>query len=192
MIPKFGSSGCLPPFIGNDPSVRDQRSPYSVSSSDFVARFARSPERRRIAKGLFKYREKLRSLGFETGVQWLDGSFVEDCEMIQGRPPRDIDVITMAMRPASILNDVQWNMFVENNISIFDQEHMKKLYDCHGFFIDLEKRPLLVVGDATYFYGLFSHQRYTFYWKGMLSIDLRSDDEVAQNLLEEAADDKAI
>ena len=37
-----------------------------------------------------------------------------------------------------------------------------------------------------YWYGLFSHQRETFLWKGLLRIELMSDDEQALELLNAA------
>jgi hypothetical protein len=49
--------------------------------------------------------------------------------------------------------------------------------------VDLDKKPFLIVDDTRYWFGLFSHQRVTSLWKGMLSVSLQSDDDAARSLL---------
>jgi hypothetical protein len=72
-----------------------------------VQRFAASRERLDILRGLLEYRAALGAIGIVQGFQWLDGSFVEDVEVTKGRPPSDIDVVTLAYRP--IVDQNAWN-----------------------------------------------------------------------------------
>jgi len=183
LIPAFGPSGVLPAFAGADPTVRAQVSPYLVSMTDFVSRFASSAERVAIAEGLIDYREALAAVGVTSGFQWIDGSFVEDCEGVRQRSPADVDVVTFAYRPATIMDNAQMKEFANKNVELFNPMMAKEKYKCDAYYIDLNKTSHLLVQDASYFNGLFSHQRDTGVWKGMLRIDLISDDPTARMML---------
>lgn len=113
------------------------------------------------------------------GFQWLDGSFVEDCETIRERPPTDIDIVTFAPRSA-ISN---WDQFWPQHPEIFDPIRTKALFNCDAYYVDLHKLPHLIVLDTSYFNGLFSHQRDSKLWKGMLVLSLQSDDSAARQLV---------
>ena len=65
-----------------------------MSLSELVLRFGTSPERRRILDGFLRYRGRLHAAGLRTGFQWLDGSFLENIELIESRLPNDLDVVT--------------------------------------------------------------------------------------------------
>lgn len=113
MIPTFNISGVLPPFVGESPTVKAAMSPYLTTMSAIVGRFATSVERKKILAGLLAYRAALRNLGLVNGFQWIDGSFVEDIENTQNRPPADVDVVTFSSRP-----DIQageWSRLVLGN-----------------------------------------------------------------------------
>ena len=101
MIPAFNHSYVLPPFEG-ERMISAHSSPYVVTSSELVQRFAASEARRAVLDGLLHYRSELRGLGFLQGFQWLDGSFVEDVEAREGRAPGDIDLVTFAYPPAGM------------------------------------------------------------------------------------------
>ena len=92
-IPGWNALGLLPPI---DPELPASpcRSPYPVSLKDVVMRFSTSPERRAVLKGFLDYRRELHRIGIVDGIQWIDGSFLEDVEMIENRSPRDIDVVS--------------------------------------------------------------------------------------------------
>lgn len=92
MIPQMNAAHFLPPFLGHNPGQRLWTSPYPASISEVVERFATSPTRVILLHGLLSYRDALRAAGLSEGYQWLDGSFVEDIEWQQHRPPRDIDM----------------------------------------------------------------------------------------------------
>jgi hypothetical protein len=183
LIPAFGPSGVLPPFVGTDPAARAQTSPYEVAMSDVVRRFSTSSERIAILRGLIDYRAALADVGIVTGFQWLDGSFVEDCEGNRARPPRDVDIVTFAYRPPAFAAQPDWVAFGIRNQHLFDPDQTKAAFNCDAYFIDLSKLPHLTVADTAYFNGLFSHQRDTAQWKGMLRVQLISDDAAARNLL---------
>ena len=91
MIPELNQSGVLPPFIPEQGSTNPaSMAPYRSTITEFVCRFARSPERVTILRGLLEYRRKLKEVGITKGFQWIDDSFVENVELNQNRPPSDI------------------------------------------------------------------------------------------------------
>lgn len=145
-------------------------SPYVVTTDELVARFNTSPERKAILNGLVNFRQHLRSLGI-SGWQWVDGSFLENVENSQNRPPRDIDILTFFARPASIPSG-DWNAFVATNSGIFNPVQAKATFRCDAYFVDIAFGPYFVVRQTGYWFGLFSHQRITEVWKGLLEIPL--------------------
>jgi hypothetical protein len=189
MIPTMTLSGVLPPFIGESPAARALVSPYRSSTHDFVSRYCSTPERAELLAGLLEYRRALRSAGIVDGFQWVDGSFIENVEELRGRPPADIDVVTFARRPVDSVNAEAWSAWVFTHSAIcLDTEAIKRQYHCHSFFIDLDKGSSFIVRDTSYWYGLFSHQRETALWKGMVELPLVSDDVDGAKILEGVLD----
>lgn len=184
MLPDFNASGVLPPFVGENPGMENNlASPYETTMSGFVEQFGKSPPRRQILRQLLAYRQALRNVGITTGFQMFDGSFVEDCERLRSRPPSDIDVVTFSHLPVPAH---QIAVFAQKNAGLFDRDMVKNEYSCDSFFIDLTKDARYVVADTMYWYGLFSHQRDTFMWKGLVTVPLMSDDLDALAALEAA------
>lgn len=181
MFPSFNASGVIPPFHGDDPSQRGGGSPYKTDLATVAERLAQNQERKEIFKGLLRYRAALRAVGVSAGFQLLDGSFTEDCESTRGRPPSDIDLVTFAFLP--VLPD-EVSAFVTANQTLFVPELIKEQYKCDAYFVDLAKDSRLVVDDTLYWYGLFSHQRETYLWKGMLRVPLIADDDLVATMLE--------
>lgn len=179
MIPQFTHSGVLPPFVGANPAQIAGCSPYPVSSADLVATFATSVARNNLLRELFQYRADLRALGIVAGFQWLDGSFLEDVETIRGRPPKDIDLVTFAPRPQHAQTDAQWGALISANVGLF-QPPIGKL---DAYYVDLNLPVEILIRRATYWSGLFSHQRDTALWKGLLQLDITEDDSVAVDAL---------
>ncbi|MFQ2125232.1 DUF6932 family protein [Aeromonas jandaei] len=171
MIPQFEESGVLPPFIGACPTKPANQAPYKVSLEDFVEHFATSKERRDILIGFLKYRHELKCSGIINGFQWLDGSFVENVEKTRGRAPNDLDLVTFAHRPVGC-NLEDWKSFVRVNIGFFSPEMTKASYKCDAYFVDLDLPSKAIISHTKYWFGLFSHQRETSLWKGMLEVDL--------------------
>jgi hypothetical protein len=182
IIPANTISGVLPPFVGATSADKANVSPYEVDISDVILRYATSPKRIKILTGLLEYRKALAAIGISDGFQWLDGSFVEDVEMLRSRPPGDIDLVTFAHRP--VQDEDEWALIVEGNEHLFDPEQTKATFHCDAYFVDMSLTPELVVGDTAYWYGLFSHQRgAAATWKGMIRVSLVSDDEEAEIFL---------
>lgn len=81
MIPSFNQSGVLPPFVST-PTCMATTSPYKTTLVNLINRFSYTPERMTILIGFIKHRLALKKAGLVTGIQWIDGSFVEDIEKI--------------------------------------------------------------------------------------------------------------
>jgi len=177
MIPAFNQSGVLPPFCGPSAADRSKMSPYSTSMDNLVARYGHSPERIAILRGLCAYREALASAGINQGFQWVCGSFTEDIEKLESRAPRDMDIITFAYRPPHLKDNNLWLAFSRQKQNIFFPPSVKASYKCDAYYVDMNKPPHLVVADTSYWFGLFSHRRDNV-WKGMLKVELNTDDSV--------------
>jgi hypothetical protein len=113
-------------------------------------------------------------LNITSGFQLIDGSFVENCEAIRGRAPSDVDIVTFAslnIAPSKIQN------LLLSNLDVFDPHQSKATYKCDAYFVQLDiSNPQLVAANSFYWFGLFSHQRASSLWKGMLRISILSDD----------------
>lgn len=182
MIPPFNASSVLPPFIGDDPGLRATMSPYKTDLLTFVRRFATTRPRATLLAGLLDYRKALGLAGVASGFQWIDGSFVEHVEVTRGRPPGDIDLVTFAPAPemGKYATDAEFDAWVGKFGGLFDPDLAKAKYGCEAFFIDMMKRPELLIDDVRYWFGLFSHQRATSLWKGVVQVPIDSNDDEAR------------
>lgn len=184
MIPAFNESGVLPPFIGVSPAIRVEASPYKATMSEIVSRFASSEERVSILSGLMNYRDDLRKIGFIEGFQWINGSFVENVEDNDNRSPNDIDIVTFAKRPLLMPSGKSVGNLLNDNLHLFDPTSTKLKYLCDAYFVDMDKNPAYLVDDTRYWFGLFSHRRSSYLWKGIISVDLNSDDDEARKIIQ--------
>lgn len=158
-VPAFAPNGVLPPFLGR-PTDPASRSPYRTSLVEVVRALGTSSQRRTILRGLLRYRAELARVGVADGFQWLDGSFAERL----AREPGDVDVVTFArVAPLAV-------SLVPADRALFDPTKTKATFHCDAYFVSLTSPK--VVDRTTYYYGLFSHRRGTFEWKGMLQIAL--------------------
>lgn len=183
VIPTFTASGALPPFVGDDATERAQCSPYRAELSHVRAAFAHTREREALLRGLLDYRAALRAAGITQGFQLIDGSFTEDCENVRGRPPSDIDLVTFGTLPVPVH---ERSRFLAANMPLFNPENTKQAYSCDAYFVDLQKPSHLLVADTTYWFGLFSHQRVTALWKGLIQVPLVSDDDAVRLAMDAA------
>ncbi|MGY3609107.1 MULTISPECIES: DUF6932 family protein [unclassified Bradyrhizobium] len=179
-IPAFDARSLLPPFLGADGTTPD-RSPYLTKASELLAALGTTPVRENLLFGLLKYRELLKSAGYVQGIQFIDGSFVEDVERRENRDPGDIDVFSFLVRPASFQSDqVRWATvgFPVWSTYLMDRDKNKKRFslDTYGVAID-QHGPLRLIQDTIYWYSLFSHKRITHDWKGFLCIPLDPTDD---------------
>ncbi len=181
-IPPLSTSGTLPPFVGNDPTIASAMSPYYSSLSETARRFCTSRVRVTIFQGLLQYRQVLASLGFLQGFQWLSGSFVEDIEQLERRDPRDIDLVTFCFPPAHIQTPVDAQALAGANPAVFIPTQAKARFHCDPYFVSLQGASATIVIQTRYWFGLFSHRRGNL-WKGLLQVPLplSQDDVDAQN-----------
>ena len=178
-LPAFTQRGILPTFAGSDPTSPSSRSPFAVEMSDVVERLATSPERGRLLLGLNAYRRHLLAGGFSAGEQWLGGSFVEDCETRRGRPPGDIDVLTLFRRPARYgITPEKWGSDYRKTLfeNYFSPIRMKARFACDTYALDLDLPPERIVHVAGYWHGLLSETRSPAERKGIIRIPLMTDE----------------
>lgn len=157
-------------------------SPYPVTTSELVQRFAISSARSMVLDGLLRYRAELRGLGFVQGFQWLDGSFVENVEARENRAPNDVDLVTFAHRPAG-MDNIAIKRLLPTRPDLFDQERCKAGFHCDTNLVNLTTAPEWLITQTRYWYGLYSHRRGDALWKGMLQLPLDSDDTAARAAL---------
>jgi len=185
VIPPFTPSGVLPPYLGADPTAMGAMSPYRVTLTEIVQRFSQTPERRTILAGFLAHRASLLGFGV-TGIQWLDGSFLEDIENVSSRAPGDIDVVSFFVRPPAYQrNNAAWDAFWRGHMAVFSAPMAKVSYHTDAYFVDVEFGAGPVIQQTAYWFGLFSHKRATGLWKGMLEVllDPQQDDAAATQLL---------
>ncbi len=175
-IPAFTIDGVLPPYVGADGpgGAAEDMSPYVATALEVTSTLSLSASRKSILRGWLRHRAALRSVGFERGFQWLDGSFVES------KDPKDLDVVSFLYRPPGIHDPGQLLMVMRANPNLFVRNLVKAEFSLDAFPIDLDGSPEALVSSARYFLGLFSHRRGDDVWKGMLQIRM-----------EDVADDKA-
>jgi len=174
MIPNFDLNGLLPPFIGPSPTLAAAQAPFRTDILELVNQLGISPTRKSLLRGLIEYRYQLRSLGFQGGYQILNGSFCEDCELIRGVDPGDIDAITFVKRPAAKISNVDFSNFVAANLPMLDPNSVKATFGVHSFLVDLDAPSESTIPVSLYFFSLFSHQKTTKQWKGTVRIELQT------------------
>ncbi|MFN7653115.1 MAG: DUF6932 family protein [Cyclobacteriaceae bacterium] len=167
-IPPFDHNHVLPPHVG-DPRLPNELSPYPCTTLELCQRFATSVERKEILLNFLRFRSILRSHNLSNGFQWLDGSFLENVEMIEGRAPRDLDVVTIFYGYDFMFQ----NNLITNFPEFQDFNLSKTNFKLDHYPFDASWNPLLTVEYSRYWVQLFSHNRNSV-WKGMLSIELNT------------------
>lgn len=177
-IPRFDHNLVLPPHLG-DPTQRTHLSPYPCTTLDLCERFGTTPERKRILGRFLDFRERLQNEGLFTGFQWLDGSFLEDVEVRDGRPPRDLDLVTVYWG-----YDRAFQVALVQKFPEFARRALSKArYSLDHYVLDAGCTTELTIDQTRYWISLFSHNR-SGVWKGMLRIELNTPDEDAAARLE--------
>ncbi len=160
----------LPP-INSISGFSPERSPYRVALDALVQRYATSEKRQKILGGFLCYRAELHAIGLVRGFQWLDGSFLEQVEVLENRPPNDMDVVTFSYMPT----DESQETLLSKNSRLFNPRTSKTDYWVDGYVTFLGPDELeSLVERMTYWYSLWSHRRNQA-WKGFLQIDLAPD-----------------
>lgn len=175
-VPSFDHNLVLPPHLG-DPTQPNQISPYPCTTLELCQQLGTSPERRRILSQFLDFRARLISEGLITGFQWLDGSFLEDVETREGRPPKDLDVVTVYWGYDLTFQDRMTTNFPE----FADPMLAKANFSLDHYPFDASYSPEVTVEWTRYWISLFSHNRLAV-WKGMLRVELNTaaDDSAAR------------
>ena len=174
-IPEWTTQGILPPI---HPSS-ELRAPYIVLLDEVVLRFGTTPARQAITEGFLQYRTELHAAGLIEGFQWIDGSFLENIELLESRPPNDVDVITFYRLP----NGVTQADLAQQAPGLFDriQVHERLRVDAGVQCLDVPSER--IVAQSMYWYSMWSHRRDRS-WKGFLQVDLSpSEDDMARRTL---------
>lgn len=165
-IPDFDHNLVIPPHLG-DPRAPSQLSPYPCTTIDLCQKLGTTSERRAILGKFLDFRDRLQAEGLATGFQWLDGSFLEDIETRLGRPPADLDVVTVYWG-----YDLNFQTSLAAKFPEFNRPSLAKTtYSLDHYPFDAGDAPDKTVEFSRYWSLLFSHNRLGV-WKGMLMIDL--------------------
>lgn len=177
----------MPPFLGADETTHT-RSPYLVTMGELAAALGSTPQRRQLLRNLIAYRAVIAGDGYQSGIQFVDGSFVENIEVTASRPPSDIDVFSILDAPAKYQSDpAAWAAtglpFWQKEVSDRDRNKTRFSLDTYADLFQ-EMAPLGLIDSVIYWYSLFSHQRTTLAWKGFAALVLDpAGDQVALTAL---------
>jgi hypothetical protein len=188
MVPEWGDNGILPPVFPGASGNSTERSPYCTDLVGFIDGFSLSPERTRLLEGFLGFRAELKKINIVSGFHWIDGSFIENIDIIENRPPHDIDIVTFFHLPDG---ESQRSLY-EKAPLLFNHDYVKETYAVDHYF-----RPFLgkelespVVKEISYWYSMWSHRRDSL-WKGFVQISLdQADDENAKMVLNSGREGK--
>ena len=98
--------------------------------------------------------------GVTEGFQWRDGSFTEDVERREQRPPNDIDIVTFVQLPPGMTeSDLDQRAPTLFAISSTGEDLAKATYRVDGYFVFLAGEFPAVIQQSTYWYSMWSHRR---------------------------------
>ncbi len=172
-IPPWTAEGVLPPIDATQPAS-PERSPYVVSLTDCVLRFGDTGERRVVLDGLLRYRAALHTLGLVSGFQWLDGSFLEHVELLEGRAPNDVDVVSFYRLPSG----VSQTQLAVRAASLLSHASVESRYRVDAYLVHLGMEPERLTRQTAYWYSMWAHRRNNL-WKGFVKIDLAPTEDAS-------------
>lgn len=119
------------------------------------------------------FRKTMHNAGITNGFQWINGSFTEDVETLEGRAPRDIDVLTFYKDvPEEKLQGIM-NAFPE----FAYPQKSKETFQVDHYTVDISfPQGEAIVRLINYWIQLFSHNRNGI-WKGMVELELNTPQE---------------
>ena len=182
-VPHFDTRGFLPPFNGNDGATAD-RSPYFCTMTELCASLSTTDHRKDLLRKLIAYRALIASEDYVAGIQFIDGSFVENIELTEARNPNDIDVFSILAPPTKYHADpTAWNSrglpFWRSEIADNAKNRTRFSIDSYALMMDMGQ-PVIFLRNTLYWYSLFSHKKATFAWKGFVAVPLdKTDDQAA-------------
>lgn len=179
-ISDFDHNNVLPPHLGN-PTRRIDLSPYDCSILELCHKFSSSPARIEILKKFIWFRGRMNTLGIVNGFQWLDGSFLENIEILESRAPRDLDVVTFF----GGLTSADQTKIIGNFPEFSSPKLAKDNFQLDHYAVDYCHSPDVTVEMTRYWIQLFTHNRNGI-WKGILKLPLNTptDDLKALSYLE--------
>lgn len=167
-IPNFDHNNVLPPHLG-DPTDRTHLSPYPCSILELCHRFSTSADRIQILKNFVIFRQRMTTLGIVYGFQWLDGSFLENIETSESRPPKDLDVVTFFGGLSTADQTIIRTSFPEFSNPVL----AKNNFFLDHYPVDYNYNPDVTVEQTRYWLQLFTHNRIGV-WKGILRLSLNT------------------
>ncbi|BGD48089.1 TPA: DUF6932 family protein [Pseudomonas aeruginosa] len=178
MIPLWNHQGIIPPIDESNPTS-PVRAPYQTDMVQIVERYATTFERCDVLEGFLSHRAQIHRMGIASGFQWLDGSFMENVELLEGRHPNDMDVVMFADIPKAVEQALQ----PQDIQMLVDNPWIKENYKVDFYLLPLSESPETLIEMAAYWYSMWSHRR-SMQWKGFLSVRLESGlDQNALDLL---------
>ncbi|MGC7050606.1 DUF6932 family protein [Pseudomonas aeruginosa] len=178
LIPLWNHQGIIPPIDESNPTS-PVRAPYQTDVVQIVERYATTFERCDVLEGFLSHRAQIHRMGIASGFQWLDGSFMENVELLEGRHPNDMDVVMFADIPKAVEQALQ----PQDIQMLVDNPWIKENYKVDFYLLPLSESPETLIEMAAYWYSMWSHRR-SMQWKGFLSVRLESGlDQNALDLL---------
>lgn len=167
-IPEFNHNFVIPPFINGDPGFSSNHSPYKSNILEFCEKFSFSKERVEILKKFVDFRIEVNKLNTQ-GYQWVDGSFVEQKELSQKQPPKDIDIATFVLLHHKDSSEVN-AIFPD----FLNRKKLKEIYKVDHMLVALNGLNHFQIIEQTNFLSkLFSTSR-TGVAKGIVRIELNT------------------
>lgn len=175
----WNHDGLLPPIQPGVPGNAPNRSPYIADLAGVIDCFGTSPERIAILGGLLRFRSGLHAAGITSGFQWLDGSFMENVEVLENRPPHDMDVVNFID-----LSGLDQQALGKSHSALFDPTKVKQDYAVDAYFVQIGGMfDETAIRRVSYWYSMWSHRR-DGRWKGFLQVSLDpGQDVVARTVL---------
>jgi hypothetical protein len=192
-LPLPRHDGTLPPTTQGEgviPRIANM-APFAVSLVDFFQRFAMTPRRAELARGLLRLRRELREAGIIRGFQWIGGSYTR-----HEPRPRDLDVVTFHETPASWTSLDARNATFAAHPALFVKGRARSTFGCDARFVELLD-PGHVARWSVYWSTIFGIDKGSFVTSpsaprrvGFVEISLGGDrdDAPGWRLLEETAE----
>jgi|GEM_PF-1353342 len=177
---EFRADGTLPPYVGGSPDEITSHlgSPFVLSTEDACALLGTSERRQELLRGLLNYRAALRGLGVRRGFTLIGGSMTEN----RGAEPGDVDVAVIVEVPEELRALLVHGRKRERFEQLRDARVTKAEFgvDAYLYAVEdiLEELPTLLR-----MFNLYSHSKLQS-WKGVVAVDMRSDDAVARAWLD--------
>ena len=186
-VPEWDQDGFLPGITGA-PTEGSAHPPYPVHLTDLVEKFAFSHRREDILKGFLEFRAALHQIGLSAGIQWINGSFVNDKEFQEDKEPGDIDVVTLYVLPENQTQETLVNQYPD----LFQSRANKVKYMVDSYFVELSASNLFYMTKSVAFWNNLWHHTEEGRRKGFLAVDLSDEEEQdAKSILNQKITERA-